>query len=150
MPRIYIQPQSLKTTTGQDLLKRDLVELDKLIAELDQQGQVAVAVFDACREIPQLEKSSQAVFGDASPFRGLARQERRPASFVGVIKLFKDYKGLFMLHCHNLEHEDMGMMREFRTCPSQITLCLFNSDGRFAMAQYKPNRKGQDDQSEKK
>ncbi|NJD08072.1 MAG: hypothetical protein FIA97_16490, partial [Methylococcaceae bacterium] len=27
---------------------------------------------------------------------------------------FKDYKGLFMVHCHNLEHEDMGMMRELK------------------------------------
>ncbi|MGY8629042.1 multicopper oxidase domain-containing protein [Nitrosomonas europaea] len=24
-----------------------------------------------------------------------------------------DYTGLFLYHCHNLEHEDMGMMRNF-------------------------------------
>ncbi|MFO8146684.1 MAG: multicopper oxidase domain-containing protein [Gillisia sp.] len=26
----------------------------------------------------------------------------------------KDFKGLFVYHCHNLEHEDMGMMRNFK------------------------------------
>jgi len=36
-----------------------------------------------------------------------------PGERVRLIKPFKDYKGLFMVHCHNLEHEDMGMMREF-------------------------------------
>ena len=32
---------------------------------------------------------------------------------VRFIKPFQDFKGVFMFHCHNLEHEDMGMMREF-------------------------------------
>jgi hypothetical protein len=36
-----------------------------------------------------------------------------PGERVKLIKPFADYKGLFMYHCHNLEHEDMGMMREF-------------------------------------
>jgi FtsP/CotA-like multicopper oxidase with cupredoxin domain len=36
-----------------------------------------------------------------------------PGEIVRIIKPFQDYKGLFMFHCHNLEHEDMGMMREF-------------------------------------
>jgi len=26
---------------------------------------------------------------------------------------FEDYTGLFLYHCHNLEHEDMGMMRNY-------------------------------------
>lgn len=30
-----------------------------------------------------------------------------------TIKPFQDFKGLFMYHCHNLEHEDMGIMRDF-------------------------------------
>lgn len=69
-----IQSQTLKTHAGQDILKRQLVDLDSFIAGLDQSAQVAVAVFDACREIPQLEESSRAAFGgDGSPFRGLAR-----------------------------------------------------------------------------
>ena len=36
-----------------------------------------------------------------------------PGETVKIIKPFQDYKGVFMYHCHNLEHEDMGMMREF-------------------------------------
>lgn len=36
-----------------------------------------------------------------------------PGEKVTVLKPFNDFKGLFMYHCHNLEHEDMGMMRDF-------------------------------------
>jgi len=35
-----------------------------------------------------------------------------PGESVKIIKPFQDFKGLFMMHCHNLEHEDMGMMRD--------------------------------------
>ena len=35
-----------------------------------------------------------------------------PGERVQIIKPFQDFKGLFMMHCHNLEHEDMGMMRD--------------------------------------
>jgi suppressor of ftsI/bilirubin oxidase len=36
-----------------------------------------------------------------------------PGERVTMIKPFEDFKGLFLYHCHNLEHEDMGMMRNF-------------------------------------
>jgi len=36
-----------------------------------------------------------------------------PGEKVTFLKPFNDFKGLFMYHCHNLEHEDMGMMRDF-------------------------------------
>lgn len=36
-----------------------------------------------------------------------------PGETVKIIKPFQDFKGLYMYHCHNLEHEDMGMMRDF-------------------------------------
>ena len=36
-----------------------------------------------------------------------------PGETVRIIKPFQNFKGLFMYHCHNLEHEDMGMMRDF-------------------------------------
>ena len=69
-----IKLTSLNTPGGQELLKRRLMELDKLIAGLDLKARVAVAVFDACREIPAFNEPSRSVFGgDASPFRGLAR-----------------------------------------------------------------------------
>ena len=35
-----------------------------------------------------------------------------PGEKVTILKPFNDFKGLFMMHCHNLEHEDMGMMRD--------------------------------------
>jgi len=36
-----------------------------------------------------------------------------PGERVRIIKPFRNFKGVFMYHCHNLEHEDMGMMRDF-------------------------------------
>ena len=36
-----------------------------------------------------------------------------PMERIKMIKPFQDFKGLYLYHCHNLEHEDMGMMREF-------------------------------------
>ncbi|MDD5579015.1 MAG: multicopper oxidase domain-containing protein [Methylobacter sp.] len=36
-----------------------------------------------------------------------------PGEKVTILKPFNDFKGLFMYHCHNLEHEDLGMMRDF-------------------------------------
>ncbi|MFO1124476.1 MAG: multicopper oxidase family protein [Methylocystis sp.] len=36
-----------------------------------------------------------------------------PGECVRIVKPFSDFKGRFMYHCHNLEHEDAGMMREF-------------------------------------
>ncbi len=36
-----------------------------------------------------------------------------PGEKVRVIRRFADFTGLFLYHCHNLEHEDMGMMRNF-------------------------------------
>ncbi len=35
-----------------------------------------------------------------------------PGEKVTILKPFNDFKGTFMVHCHNLEHEDMGMMRD--------------------------------------
>ena len=36
-----------------------------------------------------------------------------PGDKVRVIKRFNTHKGLFVYHCHNLEHEDLSMMRNF-------------------------------------
>jgi spore coat protein A, manganese oxidase len=38
-----------------------------------------------------------------------------PASHVDVAVRFTDHAGRYLLHCHNLEHEDMAMMTAFRT-----------------------------------
>jgi len=36
-----------------------------------------------------------------------------PGERVRILVRFDDYPGLFLYHCHNLEHEDMGMMRNY-------------------------------------
>ena len=36
-----------------------------------------------------------------------------PGEEIEVLKPFDDFKGMFLYHCHNLEHEDLGMMRNF-------------------------------------
>ncbi|SET07613.1 suppressor of ftsI/bilirubin oxidase [Nitrosomonas marina] len=36
-----------------------------------------------------------------------------PGEDIEIIKPFEDYTGLYLYHCHNLEHEDLGMMRNF-------------------------------------
>ncbi|WP_312923558.1 multicopper oxidase family protein [Thermocatellispora tengchongensis] len=37
----------------------------------------------------------------------------RPYEVVEVLVRFTGYRGLYMMHCHNLEHEDMAMMADF-------------------------------------
>jgi FtsP/CotA-like multicopper oxidase with cupredoxin domain len=37
-----------------------------------------------------------------------------PGERVQVVAPFDRHRGLFLMHCHNLEHEDMGMMLNFR------------------------------------
>ena len=39
----------------------------------------------------------------------------RPGEVVEVAIRFADYKGMYVMHCHNLEHEDMMMMSNFET-----------------------------------
>jgi FtsP/CotA-like multicopper oxidase with cupredoxin domain len=36
-----------------------------------------------------------------------------PGERIRLLVDFGDYPGLFLYHCHNLEHEDMGMMRNY-------------------------------------
>jgi FtsP/CotA-like multicopper oxidase with cupredoxin domain len=36
-----------------------------------------------------------------------------PGESVEVVARFDRHRGLFLMHCHNLEHEDMGMMMNF-------------------------------------
>jgi FtsP/CotA-like multicopper oxidase with cupredoxin domain len=36
-----------------------------------------------------------------------------PGERVRALMRFEHYPGLFLYHCHNLEHEDMGMMRNY-------------------------------------
>jgi spore coat protein A len=39
----------------------------------------------------------------------------RPTEYVDVAIRFSDFAGKYLIHCHNLEHEDMMMMAAFET-----------------------------------
>ena len=41
-----------------------------------------------------------------------------PGESVKVQVHFSNFPGLYLYHCHILEHEDMGMMRNFRVLPA--------------------------------
>ncbi|MCA1833287.1 MAG: multicopper oxidase family protein [Actinobacteria bacterium] len=40
-----------------------------------------------------------------------------PGEVVTVVSAFTDHTGIFVLHCHLLEHEDMAMMTQFEVVP---------------------------------
>ncbi len=40
-----------------------------------------------------------------------------PGEYVDVAATFTDFRGLFMVHCHMLDHEDHGMMAQFEVVP---------------------------------
>jgi FtsP/CotA-like multicopper oxidase with cupredoxin domain/plastocyanin len=42
-----------------------------------------------------------------------------PGTSVDVYARFTDYPGLFMVHCHMLDHEDHGMMAQFKVLPAR-------------------------------
>lgn len=59
--------------------------------------------------------------GEASDLRaGLVDRGRHdtvlvlPGERVRIALSFRDFTGLYMYHCHNMEHEDNGMMRYYR------------------------------------
>jgi len=69
----------------------------------------------ASRSIDSDENPSYATVRDGFIDNGLKDTVLvMPGEKVRIIKPFDDFKGAFMYHCHNLEHEDMGMMREFQ------------------------------------
>ena len=37
-----------------------------------------------------------------------------PGEAARLLLRFEDFTGLYLYHCHNLEHEDLGMMRNYR------------------------------------
>ena len=57
-----------------------------------------------------------------------------PGETVRLLVRHGGYPGLYNYHCHNLEHEDMGMMRNFRLDANPDTPCDLN----FADASYAP------------
>ena len=69
LPVNIAKPTQSKTSL--QLLKRHSLSLDSLLTGLDQKAELTLAVFDACREIPELEKT-KGIFGN-DLWRGLGR-----------------------------------------------------------------------------
>ena len=64
-------------------------------------------------------KSERLKPGLARP-ENLGRSSRFPISrsmSSDVAATFTDFRGLFMVHCHMLDHEDHGMMAQFEVVP---------------------------------
>ncbi len=36
-----------------------------------------------------------------------------PGEHIRLLVRFEDFSALFLYHCHNLEHKDLGMMRNY-------------------------------------
>ncbi|MCF7547502.1 multicopper oxidase domain-containing protein [Pseudonocardia sp. WMMC193] len=47
------------------------------------------------------------------PGRGRVVLDRHPAEEAAIILRIGDHPGRYVLHCHNLDHEDMAMMADF-------------------------------------
>ena len=45
-----------------------------------------------------------------------------PGERVRILMRFTDFSGLYLYHCHNLEHEDMGMMRNYQVKGGEIPI----------------------------
>ncbi|MEO8514133.1 MAG: multicopper oxidase domain-containing protein [Ignavibacteria bacterium] len=59
---------------------------------------------------------------------------------VRVLVKFTDYKGIYLFHCHNLEHEDDGMMLNFKVIdPIGIQQISSEVPQRFELHQNYPN-----------
>jgi blue copper oxidase len=64
----------------------------------------------------------------------------KPGETVEVLIRFTDYKGIYLFHCHNLEHEDDGMMLNFEvTDPIGIEQIGTHVPKSFALRQNYPN-----------
>lgn len=63
-----------------------------------------------------------------------------PGEIVEVLVKFTEHKGTYLFHCHNLEHEDEGMMLNFKVIdPIGIQQISTNVPADFKMHQNYPN-----------
>lgn len=77
----------------------------------------------ARRSISYVKETGELTVGDATPI-GPADTGRKDTVMVGVgemvvLRARFDYPGQFVMHCHNLEHEDNEMMVPYRVGPTQ-------------------------------
>jgi plastocyanin len=50
--------------------------------------------------------------------RPILEQQLQDAGLQSKLEYFEDFTGEYVYHCHNLEHEDMGMMRNYEVISS--------------------------------
>jgi hypothetical protein len=63
-----------------------------------------------------------------------------PGETVEVLVKFTEHKGIYLFHCHNLEHEDDGMMMNFKILdPIGIEQIGTSVPEKFALHQNYPN-----------
>ncbi|MBK8980762.1 MAG: multicopper oxidase domain-containing protein [Ignavibacteria bacterium] len=63
-----------------------------------------------------------------------------PFETVRLLVKFNNYKGIFLFHCHNLEHEDDGMMLNFKIVdPVGVNSQSENAPEEFRLHQNYPN-----------
>lgn len=63
-----------------------------------------------------------------------------PNETVRLLVKFTDYTGIYLFHCHNLEHEDDGMMMNFRVNePSGVVNDRHSRPSRYRLYQNHPN-----------
>lgn len=69
-----------------ELVQRNSISLESVLKRLDGKAKLTVAVFDACREIPELEEAIETATRDAgfraADFRGLARVQSEGRSRI--------------------------------------------------------------------
>jgi formylglycine-generating enzyme required for sulfatase activity len=72
-----------------ELITRNAISLDNTLNKLDGKAQLTVAVFDACREIPNLEQTTRSAGLSPNAYRGLARLKKpgksRIVAYAGAV-----------------------------------------------------------------
>ncbi|MGY0232849.1 multicopper oxidase family protein [Longispora urticae] len=85
--------------------KLDTVELWRFTSDFHHPVHVHLAQFQVLSRTGRDPEDSDGGWKDTVDIR--------PYGVVEVLVRFAGYKGRYMMHCHNLEHEDMAMMANF-------------------------------------
>jgi spore coat protein A len=88
-------------------VKLDQYEVWSFITDVHHPVHVHLAPFQVLRRGGAKPAPSDAGWKDTVDIR--------PAEVVDVLVKFSAHKGKYLIHCHNLEHEDMAMMAAFET-----------------------------------
>lgn len=88
-------------------------DVDRVAAN-PRQGDIEIWEFTTDQEHPiHVHNCHFQVLGDSGPLAWKDVVSLGVSDSRRIITRFDSYKGRFILHCHNLEHEDMGMMANY-------------------------------------